>query len=298
MNLMRRTPTLMMALLCAAGACSMAMAQSIHRIVGPDGKVTFSDRAPDKDAADSVVSPGPALSGAAAAGTASLPYELRQVASRFPVTLYTGPDCAPCTNARNLLVLRGVPFSERTVESNDDVSALQRLSGNTTLPLGTIGKQQLRGFSDAMIAAAIPLEVPGRTVDIVGTGGDRHRSVNVSTMASVIAAASGVPVAKHGNRAASSKSGSSDVLTALGVNLALEPDQLREAFDRTGIAFVHAARFLPGFRHVGPVRAELGVQTVFNYLGPLCNPVRPEATAAGVADSVSAARTSTVGVTR
>ncbi|MCB1274507.1 MAG: anthranilate phosphoribosyltransferase, partial [Leucobacter sp.] len=92
------------------------------------------------------------------------------------------------------------------------------------------------------------------------------------------------PVAKHGNRAASSKSGSSDVLTALGVNLALEPDQLREAFDRTGIAFVHAARFLPGFRHVGPVRAELGVQTVFNYLGPLCNPVRPEATAAGVAD--------------
>lgn len=150
MNLMRRTPTLMMALLCAAGACSMAMAQSIHRIVGPDGKVTFSDRAPDKGAADSVVSPGgPALSGAAAAGTASLPYELRQVASRFPVTLYTGPDCAPCTNARNLLVLRGVPFSERTVESNDDVSALQRLSGNTTLPLGTIGKQQLRGFSDA-----------------------------------------------------------------------------------------------------------------------------------------------------
>lgn len=143
---------------------------------------------------------------------------------------------------------------------------------------------EIVGFRDAILAEAREVPLPAMSLDIVGTGGDRFGTVNVSTMASVIAAAAGAPVAKHGNRAASSKSGSSDVLTALGVNLALEPEQLRTAFDEAGIAFVHAARFLPGFRHVGPVRGELGIQTVFNYLGPLCNPVRPEATAAGVAD--------------
>lgn len=143
---------------------------------------------------------------------------------------------------------------------------------------------EIVGFRDAILAEAREVPLPALSLDIVGTGGDRFGTVNISTMASVIAAAVGVPVAKHGNRAASSKSGSSDVLTALGVNLALEPEQLAQAFTESGIAFVHAARFLPGFRHVGPVRAELGIQTVFNYLGPLCNPVRPEATAAGVAD--------------
>ncbi|CAG7602996.1 anthranilate phosphoribosyltransferase [Leucobacter soli] len=147
---------------------------------------------------------------------------------------------------------------------------------------------EIVGFRDAILAEAREVPLPPATLDIVGTGGDRFGTVNVSTMASVIAAASGAPVAKHGNRAASSKSGSSDVLTALGINFSIEPEQLREAFDRTGIAFVHAARYLPGFRHVAPVRAELGIQTVFNYLGPLCNPVRPEATAAGVADAARA----------
>lgn len=143
---------------------------------------------------------------------------------------------------------------------------------------------EIVGFRDAILAEANDISLPAMSLDIVGTGGDRFGTVNVSTMASIIASAAGVPVVKHGNRAASSKSGSSDVLTALGIDLALEPDALRRSFDETGIAFVHAARFLPGFRHVAPVRAELGIQTVFNYLGPLCNPVRPEATAAGVAD--------------
>lgn len=147
MNLMRPPHTLL-AILCAATACNVALAQSVHRIVGPDGKVTFSDRAPGKTAAtDNVVTAGPASSGSAA-NTASLPFELRQIATRFPVTLYSGPDCAPCTSARNLLVLRGVPFTERTIESNDDIAALQRLSGGTSLPFGSIGGQQLRGFSD------------------------------------------------------------------------------------------------------------------------------------------------------
>jgi anthranilate phosphoribosyltransferase len=140
------------------------------------------------------------------------------------------------------------------------------------------------GFRDAILAEALPIQLPSMSLDIVGTGGDRFGTVNVSTMASVVAAASGVPIVKHGNRAASSLSGSSDVLSALGVNLALEADQLSEAFTEAGIAFVHAARFLPGFRHAAPVRSELGIPTVFNFLGPLCNPVRPEASAVGVAD--------------
>src|SRR5690606_25440527 len=95
-------------------------------------------------------------------------------------------------------------------------------------------------------------------------------------------------VVKHGNKAASSKSGASDVFSALGIDLSLEPASLLRSFEEAGIAFVHASRFSPGFKHVAPVRAELGVQTVFNYLGPLCNPVRPEATASGVADASKA----------
>lgn len=144
---------------------------------------------------------------------------------------------------------------------------------------------EIVGFRDAILAEATPIALPVESLDIVGTGGDRYGTVNVSTTASIVAAAAGAPVVKHGNRAASSKSGSSDVLTALGVSLSLNADQLRRSFADTGIAFVHAARFLPGFRHVAPTRAELGIPTVFNFLGPLCNPVRPEASAVGVADA-------------
>ena len=140
------------------------------------------------------------------------------------------------------------------------------------------------GFRDAILQEARPLNLPAMSLDIVGTGGDRFGTVNISTMASITAAATGVPVVKHGNRAASSLSGSSDVLSALGIDLTLEAEDLARAFDRAGIAFVHAAHFLPGFRHVAAARGELGIPTVFNFLGPLCNPVRPEASAVGVAD--------------
>lgn len=144
---------------------------------------------------------------------------------------------------------------------------------------------EIVGFRDAILAEASEISLPAMSLDIVGTGGDRFGTVNISTMASIIAAASGVPVVKHGNKAASSKSGASDVLTALGIDFSIDAAALRRSFEETNIAFVHAAKFLPGFRHVAPVRAELGIQTVFNFLGPLCNPVRPEATAAGVADA-------------
>ncbi|MFZ4895266.1 anthranilate phosphoribosyltransferase [Plantibacter sp. Mn2098] len=142
---------------------------------------------------------------------------------------------------------------------------------------------EIVGFRDAILDHARPLIAPSRALDIVGTGGDRFGTVNVSTMASIVAAATGIPVIKHGNRAASSASGSSDVLGALGVNLDLPTEHVGTVLAETGITFAYAAAFHPGFGHAGPVRAQLGVPTVFNFLGPLCNPARPEASAVGVA---------------
>lgn len=142
---------------------------------------------------------------------------------------------------------------------------------------------EIVGFRDAILEQAVPLTVDPMALDIVGTGGDRFGTVNVSTMASILCAAAGVPVVKHGNKAASSASGSSDVLAALGVDLTLPPERVAQILTETGITFAFAAAFHPGFRHAGPVRAELGISTVFNYLGPLCNPARPAASAVGVA---------------
>lgn len=142
---------------------------------------------------------------------------------------------------------------------------------------------EIVGFRDAILDNAVPLPVPSMALDIVGTGGDRFGTVNVSTMSAIIAAASGVPVVKHGNRAASSASGSSDVLAALGLDLTLPAERVAAILAETGITFAFASAFHPGFRHAGPVRAGLGIPTVFNYLGPLCNPARAEANAVGVA---------------
>ena len=142
---------------------------------------------------------------------------------------------------------------------------------------------EIVGFRDAILEAAVPLPVSPDVLDIVGTGGDRVGTVNVSTTAAVIIGATGVPVVKHGNRAASSASGSSDVLGALGLELSLSPEHVAEVLDRTGITFAWAAAFHPGFKHAGGARSELGVPTVFNMLGPLCNPARAEANAVGVA---------------
>ncbi|MFB6608994.1 anthranilate phosphoribosyltransferase [Agromyces sp. NPDC056379] len=142
---------------------------------------------------------------------------------------------------------------------------------------------EIVGFRDAILDHAVALPVDPMALDIVGTGGDRFGTVNVSTMASIVAAASGVPVIKHGNRAASSSSGSSDVLAALGLDLELPAERVADVLGKAGITFAYAAAFHPGFRHAGRVRAELGVPTVFNFLGPLVNPARPEASAVGVA---------------
>jgi len=138
------------------------------------------------------------------------------------------------------------------------------------------------GFRDAILENALPLTVDPMALDIVGTGGDRFRTVNISTMSSIVCAAAGARVIKHGNRAASSASGSSDVLTALGLDLTIPPEKVAAVLETSGITFAFASLFHPGFRHAAPVRADLGIPTVFNFLGPLVNPARPEASAVGV----------------
>ncbi|WP_184602837.1 glutaredoxin family protein [Variovorax atrisoli] len=129
--------------LVAAGA----MAQPIYRQVDKNGKVTFSDRAPSAST-EPAPTGQPGSAPPSTANTSGLPYELRLVSQRYPVTLYSGDECGPCGAARTLLTTRGVPFEERTVKSNADVEALQRLSNQNALPLLTIGSQQLKGFSD------------------------------------------------------------------------------------------------------------------------------------------------------
>jgi anthranilate phosphoribosyltransferase len=144
--------------------------------------------------------------------------------------------------------------------------------------------EELRGLADVMLAHANQIEVPGPSLDIFGTGADRSNTVNISTMASVVIAASGVKVVKHGNRAASSASGSADVLEALGVNLTLTPEQVAAVAAEAGITFCFAQAFHPAMRHAAVARSGLGVGTAFNVLGPLTNPARPTYAAVGVAD--------------
>ncbi len=130
---------------------------------------------------------------------------------------------------------------------------------------------EMAGMVDAMMAAAVSVDVDD-VVDIVGTGGDGFGTFNISTTAAFIAAGAGVRVAKHGNRAASSKTGSADLLAGLGFDLELGPDAVKEMIENTGFGFFYAPRFHPAMRHAAPIRTDLGVRTVFNFLGPLCNP--------------------------
>ena len=141
-------PAAWVAVAVAAGILGPAQAQQVFRIVAPDGKVTFSDRPPAASSGTAGVSTGSAAS-ASGASTTGLPFELRQVAGKYPVTLYTSDNCAPCSSARSLLTTRGVPFAEKTVSTADDTQALRRISGETSLPFVTIGSQQLNGFSEA-----------------------------------------------------------------------------------------------------------------------------------------------------
>ncbi len=148
---------------------------------------------------------------------------------------------------------------------------------------------EVSGLAATMIEFAAPVPDVGAALDIVGTGGDRSHTVNISTMAAIVAAAAGVPVAKHGNRAASSSCGSADVLEALGIAIDLPGAGVASCVAEAGIGFCFAPVFHPAFRYTAVPRRELGVPTVFNFLGPLTNPARPTANAVGVADSRMAA---------
>ena len=144
---------------------------------------------------------------------------------------------------------------------------------------------EVAGMASAMLAHATPLSIPGRLVDLVGTGGDRARTVNISTMGTIVAAAAGARMAKHGNRAASSACGTADVLEALGVVIDLPPAATEKLAQETGVVFLFAPLYHPALRHTAVPRRELGVPTVFNFLGPVANPARPQAQAIGVADA-------------
>ncbi|WP_225798743.1 anthranilate phosphoribosyltransferase [Streptomyces sp. NK15101] len=144
--------------------------------------------------------------------------------------------------------------------------------------------QEITGLVRTMYAHANTIEVPGPAVDIVGTGGDGAKTVNISTMASIVVAGTGTKVVKHGNRAASSASGSSDVLEKLGINLNLTPQRVAEVAEEAGITICFAVKFHPSLRHVAAARGQLGIRTTFNVLGPLTNPAKVKAQAVGVAD--------------
>lgn len=148
--------------------------------------------------------------------------------------------------------------------------------------------EEISGLLDAVIEAAtlvaLPDDVLDRAVDIVGTGGDRSHSINVSTISAFVIAGAGVPVCKHGARAASSKCGAADLLEALGVAVELGPDGVRRCVEEVGMGFCLAARYHPAFRFAAPSRREIGVPTVFNLLGPMANPARVRRQVIGVAN--------------
>ncbi|MFL6115507.1 MAG: anthranilate phosphoribosyltransferase [Catenulispora sp.] len=143
---------------------------------------------------------------------------------------------------------------------------------------------EIEGFVRSMYSHALLIDVPGATVDIVGTGGDRAHTVNISTMSAIVAAGAGATVVKHGNRAASSSSGAADVLERLGVRLDLAPEAVAQVAKEAGITFCFAPVFHASLRHAGVPRKELAIPTFFNFLGPLTNPARPRAAAVGVFD--------------
>jgi anthranilate phosphoribosyltransferase len=146
----------------------------------------------------------------------------------------------------------------------------------------TVG--ELSGLAEAMLGHATPIHIPGPLVDLVGTGGDGAHTVNISTMGAMVAAAAGARVAKHGNRAATSACGAADVLEALGIVIDLRPEATARLVQELGIAFLFAPLYHPALRHAAVARRELGVPTVFNFLGPVANPARPGAQAVGVSD--------------
>jgi anthranilate phosphoribosyltransferase len=190
-------------------------------------------------------------------------------------------------------------FSREDLTRQEAAAAFDQIFGGETSPvhiaaflsaLRVKGEtvDEMSGFVEAMFERGEPLEIEGDLIDTCGTGGDRSSSINVSTMSALVVAGAGGKVCKHGNRAATSQAGSADVLEALGVVIDLGPDGVKRCIEEVGMGFCFAPRFHPAMRHAGPVRKELGVPTVFNYLGPLANPGRACHQVVGVSDPLMA----------
>jgi anthranilate phosphoribosyltransferase len=180
---------------------------------------------------------------------------------------------------------------------NGEASQPQIGSFLTALRMRGESDEELAGFADVMREKAIRVPVDagnGPLVDTCGTGGDASHSFNISTTAAFVVAGAGVRVAKHGNRAMTSRCGSADVLEGLGVRIELEPEQVAECIERVGIGFMYAPNFHPAMRFAGPVRREIGIRTVFNLLGPLVNPAGATHQVVGVPDSDTASRVARV----
>ncbi|MFZ4124772.1 MAG: anthranilate phosphoribosyltransferase, partial [Rickettsiales bacterium] len=166
--------------------------------------------------------------------------------------------------------------------STDAASATEFLTAQT---LHTITPEQLAGAVDAVMERANPFPTFADAVDCCGTGGDGKHTLNVSTATAIVVAACGVQVAKHGNRAVSSRSGSADVLAALSVNIEASTQTLERCLREVGIAFLFAPNFHPGFARIAPLRKAIGTRTIFNLLGPLCNPAHVNRQLIGVFDA-------------
>jgi anthranilate phosphoribosyltransferase len=199
----------------------------------------------------------------------------------------TDPDFWPRTLSRLI--------SHQALSSNDAAEAMRVIMsgeassgqiGGFLMALRTKGEtvDELEGLARTALGFANPVEAPTPVVDTCGTGGDRSGTFNISTIAAVVVAGAGVPVAKHGNRAASSKCGSADLLEALGVKIDLDARGVERCIAEAGIGFMFAPVFHPAAGHAAPIRRELRVPTVFNFLGPLTNPARPFAQVVGVSD--------------
>jgi anthranilate phosphoribosyltransferase len=211
------------------------------------------------------------------------------------VPVQAGPAAAESVPAQTWPGLLAALLRGETLAATDTAWAMSEIMSGQAAPTQTAAfavllrakgesPDELAGLAETMLANASPVDVPAPTLDVVGTGGDRAHTVNISTMAALVAAGAGARVAKHGNRAASSACGAADLLEALGVVIDLPGPGVTRCVDEAGIGFCFAPVFHPGFRHASGPRRELGVPTAFNFLGPLTNPARPTAQAIGCAD--------------
>jgi anthranilate phosphoribosyltransferase len=192
----------------------------------------------------------------------------------WPALLNTLLDGASLSAAETAWVMNEIMTDQATDVQIAGFAVAMRAKGETVA--------EVAGLAEGMMANATPITVAGDIADLVGTGGDRAHTVNISTMAAIVAAASGVKIVKHGNRAASSSCGSADLLEALGVVIDLPPERTTQVADEVGITFCFAPLFHPALKYAARPRRELGTPTVFNFLGPLTNPARPKAQAVGV----------------